>query len=209
MKLINVITILLLSGSSILLLVGCQKEKKEDIQIKSKFFLLGYELDFKSCKDSLHEITPIDIDCYFDFVNRSDKKLNLHFNYNNSSVGKFDDSQIGALFYTMANDSVIALQPLHKSATIQTQDHLIVPVKFRYRVSDSLRNSLRGNSMEQITSKLLGIPFFFKKESSNVDSIKVSNEDLYVYFMFSDTSITCSSRGCTSYIDPLLLKTND
>jgi hypothetical protein len=206
-KLINVTVILLLSGSSILLIVGCQPEEREDIEIKSRFFVLGYELDFKSYKDSLHEITPIDIDCDFEFVNHTNEKKDFYFNYNNSSVDNFDRSQKGALFYTIANDSIIALQPLQESATIRPQDHSIVTVKFRYRVSGSLRDSLKGNSMEQITSKVSNIDLFFKRLSAtDLDSLRIQPDDLHVYFMFNDTSITCSpKKGCVPFIDPIVL----
>lgn len=203
MKLINVIIALLLIGGS----VRCKREN-ESLGINAHSFYLGYEVDLEYFRGNLPDITPIEFKCYFNAVNNTNKPISLNFIYNNNDVVDFNPDK-GDYFYAMAlNDSAtVFLKPLHRLAVIPSGSNQIVPVKFPYRESEKVNSAIKGASLEQIAERVSNIDFFFKRNahSKSADVIEVDKRDLYVYFMFRDTSITCTQSGCVPYIDPATL----
>ncbi|QLH32796.1 MAG: hypothetical protein HWD62_10555 [Cyclobacteriaceae bacterium] len=166
------------------------------MEVKAHSFYLSYEVNFRDFNENLPATTPIEFNCYFDVVNNTNKPLSVDFVYNNNDVIEFTSDTDGDYFYTISSgDSMVALRPLHRNATILPDSSQIVPTEFPYRESNKLKEVVKGVSMEQITEKVSDINFFFKRNGA--DLIEVNKSDLYVYFMFSDTSITCTPKVVT------------
>jgi hypothetical protein len=191
MRFSSLLITLLVLGSSL----GC-RYNDEKLEVSSHSFYLAYEVDFKYFSENLPGITPIMFDCYFNVVNNTAKPVLLNFS-----------STTGNDYFFTADSLVLILLPFQDTILLQPSANRIIRTKFPYRKSKMINSKMKGSSMEEITRSASEIDFYFNSGlgSDEAGSVVVDKSKLFVYFLFTDTTITCTPQGCGPYIDPITI----
>lgn len=192
--------IILIIGN--IFLVSCHNEKasnkRGEIEFKIKWIFLDYQVDYLYFKETPLTLKPYGIDFYFSATNNSDSAITLDLN-SKKSINRF--------FIKSNEEKLIGLKSLQENIVVLSNDSIIFPISLPYQEFGILRNVFKYNNVKEISSDLTKLSFYFKGESfTNFDLVTIPPNNIYIYFMFNDTSITCSSKGiCSEYIDPVLM----
>lgn len=200
------ITAFLKIGASFFVFSSCLKgseNQKTDLNVSSMFYLVNYECDFKEFVGKSNCSLPVDIACYFGFVSRDkDRKIYFSKSWTEFMSNKKSASSV-IVSYKSISDSSYFLIPLEEHATLKDGKPEVVPFSLKFGEAQHRRDFFSGQDLMSVNlnARRLSFSVHGVNDWGSQTANFISSDDLHVYFIFNDTTITCTKNNCYPYID--------
>lgn len=205
MKLSKGIIVFLKIGISLSVFFSCQRSDEiveSTFEATSLFYLIDYECDYEEFKNRSNCLLPVEIACYFRLVNKGENKK-IYFSSNWIEFKSMKNLSSIIVNCNSDSSSSCFLIPLEQHKFVANAESLIVPFRLKFKQLQNKKDFFVGNDLLEVNKNARDLRFYIHEISeryeNTVDSI--SNIGLHLYFVFNDTTITCTNKQCYPYID--------